>query len=70
MRLLKVFAVAMTGLRTDLLDGKVERESIVDVMMLVERDRDSVVDLAGDVLPSSVDMYSSKVLSRMNSLHA
>ena len=48
----EVFVVVRMVVRIDLLDGKVVRESIADVMMVVEKDHDSVVDSVGDVLLS------------------
>jgi len=53
--LLAVFVVVT--MLIDLRDGKVAKGSIVDGMMLVLRDHDSVVDLAGDVLLSRFCTY-------------
>jgi hypothetical protein len=48
----EVFVVVRMVVRIDLLEGRVVKESIVDVMMVVERDHDLVVGLVGDVLLS------------------
>ena len=48
----EVFVVVRMVEHIDLRDVKVVRASIVDVMMVVERDHDLVVDLVGDVLLS------------------
>lgn len=48
----EVFVVVMTVELIGLLDEKVARESIADVMMVVERDRDLAVDSVGDALLS------------------
>jgi hypothetical protein len=48
----EVFVVVRMVVRIDPLDEKVARESIVDVMMVEERDHDLVVGLVEDVLLS------------------
>jgi hypothetical protein len=48
----EAFVVVRMVVHIDLLDGKVVRESIVDVMTVVQRDQDLVVDSVGDVLLS------------------
>jgi hypothetical protein len=48
----EVFVVVRMVVRIDPLDEKVARESIVDVMMVEEKDHDLVVGLVEDVLLS------------------
>ena len=55
----EVFVVVRMVERIDLRDVKVVKESIVDVMMVVERDHDLAVDLVGDVLLSRRRMACS-----------
>jgi len=56
-KVLQVVDFVVVMMPTDPHDGRVATESIVDAMMLVVRDHDSVVDLEEDVLLSKMFMY-------------
>jgi hypothetical protein len=54
------FVVVMMVERTELHDERAERENIADVMMVEERDHDSVVDSEEDVSQSRMVLLHSK----------